>query len=208
MFCKRVLAGCAVAMAKDFVIAKGDAIDAPKIVEQLGLPLFVKPNNSGSSFGVTKVKAADDIEGAVEAAYSESNTVLLEQFVEGREFSQGVYSVGGEVIALPLTEIISKGEFFDYAAKYNGESTEVTPADIEQSISLEIALQAKKIYKLLDCRGFVRIDFIVSGSCPYFIELNSVPGMSSESIIPQQVAAAGMKMNDFLSQIIKNSYKI
>lgn len=207
MLSKRVLSGSSIKVAKDIIINRGESYSSEEIVEKLNLPIFVKPNCSGSSFGVSKVKSVDDVEAAVEEAFKEGDTVIIEQFISGREFSQGVYSFGETVESLPLTEIVSKREFFDYKAKYEGASSEITPADLDSDIALKIANQAKLIYKLVQCRGYVRIDFIVMDGDPYFIELNSVPGMSSESIIPQQIRAAGMDIPQFLQNIIKNSYK-
>lgn len=205
MVCKRVVAPFGVNLAKDMIISKRDKININAIVENIGLPMFIKPNASGSSFGVTKVTQTDQIEVAIQEAYKEGDIIIIEEFIEGREYGQGVYTLNGEIIALPLTEIISKRDFFDYKAKYEGASEEITPADIDKSISDEIADTAKNIYKSIGCKGVVRIDFIVKNSIPYMIEVNSVPGMSAESIIPKQIKCIGKTLTEFYTEIIKES---
>lgn len=193
--------------ADDMFIRKGESCDglAQKAVERLGLPMFVKPTDGGSSFGVTKVKKVEDFDVAVEAAFAEGNTVMAESAVVGRELTCAVYFNGHENVALPVIEIISDNEFFDYEAKYNGHSREVCPAQIPDVLRDEIQDVSKKIYAHLGCSGLVRVDYIASEAGLYFLEVNTIPGMTSASLVPQMVRAAGMSMTDFLTAIIENS---
>ena len=193
--------------ADDMFIRKGECCDgmAQKAVERLGLPMFVKPTDGGSSFGVTKVKKVEDFDAAVEAAFAEGNTVMAESAVVGRELTCAVYFNGHENVALPVIEIISDNEFFDYEAKYNGHSREVCPAQIPDVLRDEIQDVSKKIYAHLGCSGLVRVDYIASKAGLYFLEVNTIPGMTSASLVPQMVRAAGMSMTDFLTAIIENS---
>ena len=193
--------------ADDMFIRKGESCEglAQKAVERLGLPMFVKPTDGGSSFGVTKVKKVEDFDAAVEAAFAEGNTVMAESAVVGRELTCAVYFNGHENVALPVIEIISDNEFFDYEAKYNGHSREVCPAQIPDVLRDEIQDVSKKIYAHLGCSGLVRVDYIASEAGLYFLEVNTIPGMTSASLVPQMVRAAGMSMTDFLTAIIENS---
>ena len=193
--------------ADDMFIRKGECCDglAQKAVERLGLPMFVKPTDGGSSFGVTKVKKVEDFDAAVEAAFAEGNTVMAESAVVGRELTCAVYFNGHENVALPVIEIISDNEFFDYEAKYNGHSREVCPAQIPDVLRDEIQDVSKKIYAHLGCSGLVRVDYIASEAGLYFLEVNTIPGMTSASLVPQMVRAAGISMTDFLTAIRENS---
>ncbi|MBQ6687742.1 MAG: D-alanine--D-alanine ligase [Bacteroidales bacterium] len=193
--------------ADDIFIRKGESMDgmALKAVDKLGLPMFVKPTDGGSSFGVTKVKRAEDFDKAVELAFSEGKTVMAESFISGRELTCAVYSDGKDNIALPVIEIITENDFFDYEAKYNGHSKEVCPAHIPDMLRDEIQEVSKKIYSHLGCSGLVRIDYICSDKGLYFLEVNTIPGMTSASLVPQMVRAAGLSMTDFLTTIIENS---
>lgn len=203
VWCKRVVAEYGVTMANDFIITKGEKIDTKAIVEKLGLPVFVKPSNSGSSFGVTKVKFEKDIPAAVEEAYTEGGVVIIEEAINGREMACGVYVTTKGEHFLPVTEIVSKNEFFDYEAKYNGASNEITPADIPESVREKLQEQTLMIYKVLRCRGIVRVDYILRDNVPYFIEVNTVPGMSNASIIPQQLAHAKITVNEVFTEIME-----
>lgn len=193
--------------ADDIFIRKGEVAEglAKKTVERLGLPMFVKPTDGGSSFGVTKVKKAEDFDAAVEAAFAEGKTVMAEGAVVGRELTCAVYFNGSGNVALPVIEIITENEFFDYEAKYNGHSREVCPAQIPDALRDEIQEVSKKIYAHLGCAGLVRVDYIASEEGLYFLEVNTIPGMTSASLVPQMVRAAGMSMTDFLTTIIENS---
>ena len=193
--------------AKDIFLRKGESVEglAEQAVEKLGLPMFVKPTDGGSSFGVTKVKSVGDFGKAVDCAFSEGNMLIAEAAVTGRELTCAVYNNGKENIALPVIEIITENEFFDYEAKYNGHSREVCPAQIPDSLRDEIQEVSKKIYAHLGCAGLVRVDYISSAEGLYFLEVNTIPGMTSASLVPQMVRAAGLSMTDFLTTIIENS---
>lgn len=193
--------------AKDIFLRKGESVDglAEKAVAQLGLPMFVKPTDGGSSFGVTKVKKVEDFEKAVEYAFAEGNMLIAEAAVVGRELTCAVYFNGVENVALPVIEIITENEFFDYEAKYQGHSREVCPAQIPDALRDEIQTVSKKIYAHLGCAGLVRVDYISSEEGLYFLEVNTIPGMTSASLVPQMVRASGMSMTDFLNTVIENS---
>ena len=193
--------------ADDLFLRKGEGTSglAEKAVQKLGLPMFVKPTDGGSSFGVTKVKTVEDFDKAVEYAFSEGNMLIAEAAITGRELTCAVYSDGKENVALPVIEIITENEFFDYEAKYQGYSREVCPAQIPDSLRDEIQEVSKKIYEHLGCAGLVRVDYISAEDGLYFLEVNTIPGMTSASLVPQMVRAAGLSMTDFLNSIIENS---
>ena len=199
---KRAVAGSGIHLAKEILLNKTSEIDPAAIVAELGLPLFVKPNASGSSFGVTKVKKQNELLPAITEAFKESDQVLMEEFIEGREISCGVMIAGGKEYIFPITELVCQSEFFDYKAKYQGFSNEITPADLPEAIRKEVNRLTLIAYKRLNCRGVVRIDFIVKGETPYMIEINTIPGMSSHSIIPQQAATMGMSLTELFNLII------
>ncbi|MBQ7877505.1 MAG: D-alanine--D-alanine ligase [Bacteroidales bacterium] len=192
--------------AQDMFIRKGESLEglAEKAVQKLGLPMFVKPTDGGSSFGVTKVKTVEDFDKAVEYAFSEGNMLIAESAVVGRELTCAVYYNGKEYVALPVIEIITENEFFDYEAKYNGHSREVCPAEIPDSLRDEIQEVSKKVYAHLGCSGLVRVDYISSEDGLYFLEVNTIPGMTAASLVPQMVRAAGLDMTDFLTTVIEN----
>ena len=192
--------------ADDIFVRKGESLEglAEKAVEKLGLPMFVKPTDGGSSFGVTKVKTVEDFDKAVEYAFSEGNMLIAEAAVVGRELTCAVYFDGSEYVALPVIEIITENEFFDYEAKYNGHSREVCPAQIPDALRDEIQEVSKKIYAHLGCSGLVRVDYIASEEGLYFLEVNTIPGMTAASLVPQMVRAAGLDMTDFLTTVIEN----
>ena len=193
--------------ADDIFLRKGESVEglAQKAVEKLGLPMFVKPTDGGSSFGVTKVKSVEDFDMAVEYAFSEGNMLIAEAAIVGRELTCAVYYNGKENVALPVIEILTENEFFDYEAKYNGHSKEVCPAQIPDSLRNEIQETSKKIYAHLGCAGLVRVDYICAEDGLYFLEVNTIPGMTAASLVPQMVRAAGMDMTDFLTTVIENS---
>ena len=200
--CKRAVAGSGIHLAKEILLNKTSEIDPAAIIAELGLPLFVKPNASGSSFGVTKVKKQNELLPAITEAFKESDQVLMEEFIEGREISCGVMIAGGKEYIFPITELVCQSEFFDYKAKYQGFSNEITPADLPEAIRKEVNRLTLIAYKRLNCSGVVRIDFIVKGETPYMIEINTIPGMSSHSIIPQQAATMGMSLTELFNLII------
>ena len=193
--------------ADDVFIRRGDDVAgmADKVIGKLGLPLFVKPTDGGSSFGVVKVKKAEDFESAVEQAFAEGKTVLAERFIPGRELTDAVYFNGKELVALPVIEIVTKNEFFDYDAKYNGFSEEICPAPISEELTRTIQNASVKIYERLGCSGVVRVDYILSEDGLYFLEVNTIPGMTSASLVPKMIRTAGLDITDFLTEIIENS---
>jgi D-alanine-D-alanine ligase len=194
-------------MSEAILIRKGEKIDIESIIKKTGLPSFVKPNDSGSSFGVTKVRQKEDLMAAIEKAFKESNEVMVETFMKGREVACGVVKTKNKNMVLPVIEIISKNEFFDYEAKYTpGRSDEVVPADIPEKITSEIQRLSSLIYDLLGCKGVVRVDFIVVEDKPYFLEINSVPGMTAESLVPKEAAAAGISLEELYSMVVEDMF--
>ena len=193
--------------AEDVFIRKGEDMEslADRTIRKLGLPLFVKPTDGGSSFGVTKVKLKEEFPAAVTAAFSEGETVIAEKFIPGREITCAVYQTGNGTAALPVIEIVTDHEFFDYDAKYNGFSKEICPAGLPDDLTARVQDSAKKIYERLGCSGVVRVDYILSGDDLYFLEVNTIPGMTSASLVPKMVRTAGMDITDFLTEIIENS---
>lgn len=193
--------------ADDIFIRKGDDIEglAARAVEKLGLPMFVKPTDGGSSFGVSKVKDISEFDKAVELAFSEGEMLIAEAAIAGRELTCAVYYDGNGPVALPVIEIVSDNEFFDYQAKYEGHSREICPAVIPDSLRDRIQEVSKLIYGKLGCSGLVRVDYISSEDGLYFLEVNTIPGMTSASLVPQMVRAAGLSMTEFLTSVIENS---
>jgi D-alanine-D-alanine ligase len=197
-------------VAKSLLSFKDNPLPHTTILAQLTLPVFVKPNNGGSSIGMSKVANAADLEGALEKAFKEDDQVLVEQFIKGREFTIGVFKNEGRITTLPITEVISKKDFFDYEAKYvAGMSEEITPAVIDDAVAEKVRSTAKLAYELLNCRGVVRIDFIYNETdqLPYMLEVNTVPGQSEASIVPQQVRAMGWSLQEFYSALIEECLK-
>jgi D-alanine-D-alanine ligase len=205
--CKLFLKEYMIPMADAILIRRNDSLDPSAIAKKLGMPCFVKPNDSGSSFGVSKVKKKEELLDALKKAFKESDEVLIEAFMKGREVACGVLKTSTKTLVLPVTEIISKNEFFDYEAKYSsGKSEEVTPAVMPLNVTGEIQRLSSFIYDLLGCKGIVRVDFIVIGDKPFFLEINTVPGMTEESLIPQQVKAAGIPFNEFYGMILEDLF--
>ena len=195
-------------VAKSLHLFKNKPVSTADILSTLKLPVFVKPNNGGSSIGMSKVNEEADLQEALVKAFKEDEQVLVEEFIKGREFTIGVFKNKGEVVALPITEILTQKEFFDYEAKYNGESEEVTPANISEDIAEKVRHAAKNAYNIFNCNGVERIDFIydeISGN-PFMLEINTVPGQSDASIIPQQVKAMGWTLKDFYSALIEECF--
>jgi len=195
-------------VAKSAQIFKGGGYDLSQIKQDLRLPYFVKPNNGGSSIGMSKVKNQYDLQSALDKAFKEDAQLLIEEFIEGREFTVGVVKLDGKVTVLPATEVETAKEFFDFEAKYTpGVATETTPAPMRPETRKRVEEIATAVYNKLNCRGVVRIDFILTGDEGdfYFIEINTIPGQTGTSFIPQQVAAFGMKLNDFYTKLIKET---
>ena len=206
--CKNYLKGLdCVKCAEEIFIRKGDSQDglAERAVAELGLPMFVKPTDGGSSFGVTKVKKAEDFMPAVAAAFDEGNTVIAERAISGRELTCAVYKPGDTPVALPVIEIITDNEYFDYEAKYLGKSNEVCPAALSAEETAMVQEASVRIYRRLGCSGCVRMDYILAEDGLYFLEINTVPGMTAASLVPKMVRTAGLDMTDFLTSIIENS---
>ncbi len=188
--------------ANSIYLSKGDAIDGNEVAQELGLPFFVKPNQSGSSLGVSKVNSLEDFDKALAFAFAEDNDILIESYLKGREVSVGVIKYKGETKVMGITEILSENDFFDYEAKYLGKSEEVTPANLSEEIKNSVEETAKKVYEALGMSGFSRTDFIIMNDIPHFIEINTNPGLSPQSIFPQQAAYSNMPMSDLLDNEI------
>ena len=209
------LKGFGVSISESLIVRKGfeHLVTDDEIIEKIGLPCFVKPNAGGSSFGVTKVKSADQIHEAIQKAMHESDEVMVEAFMEGTEISQGCYKTQEKEVVLPATEVVSDNEFFDYNAKYNGQVREITPARLKEETAERVSLITSMIYDILGCSGIIRVDYIITHTTDEngkererinMLEVNTTPGMTATSFIPQQVRAAGMDMKDVLTDIIEN----
>jgi D-alanine-D-alanine ligase len=196
-----------IAVANSMHLFKHTPVAPAAILEKLQLPVFVKPNNGGSSIGMSKVTTADALAPALEKAFKEDTQVLVEEFISGREFTIGVFKTKGALQVLPITEIETANEFFDFEAKYQGKSVETTPALISDTMQSLLEAAAKRVYEVLNCRGVVRIDFIYNEEkgLPYMLEVNTVPGQSAASVIPQQVKAMGVSLQDFYTSIVEES---
>ncbi|MEO7532029.1 MAG: D-alanine--D-alanine ligase [Sediminibacterium sp.] len=194
-------------VAKSLHLFKHTPVTPENILQQLSLPVFVKPNNGGSSIGMSKVNRANELEAALGKAFKEDDQVLVEEFISGREFTIGVFKNKHETMVLPITEIMTKNEFFDFEAKYQGKSEETTPAVIDAKMKEQLESAAKRVYEVLNCRGVVRIDFIYDTATqqPYMLEVNTVPGQSEASVIPQQVRAMGWSLKDFYTAVIEQA---
>ncbi len=214
-FNKRFAVGVAkmsgVAVANSLLLFKGQPINEADINSKLSYPLYIKPNNGGSSIGMSKIDEPHQLRGAIDKAFNEDTQVLIEEMIKGREFTIGVFKTKGEIIVLPITEVKAHPEmqFFDFEAKYEGKSTETTPAMIDETVAGLLRDAARNIYQALNCNGVVRMDFIFNEekNTPYLLEVNTIPGQSSASIIPQQVAAMGWKLSDFYTKIVEECWK-
>jgi len=194
-------------VAKSLHLFRHTPMSGEDILKQLKLPVFVKPNSGGSSIGMSKVSNADALPEALKKAFQEDEQILVEEFISGREFTVGVFKTTSEIIVLPITEVITQKEFFDFEAKYEGKSQEITPAQIPEDIGAKIRDTAKKVYEVLNCRGVVRIDFIYDEvkAAPFMLEVNTIPGQSEASIVPQQVKAYGWTLKQFYSALIEDA---
>ena len=201
-YCNQFLRAFNIPVAKSLFLSKVDQYNPSEIVESLGLPIFIKPSDSGSSYGISKVKIIEDIPKALQFAFNEGRTVIIESFLDGIEVTCGVYRSSNGLVALPLTEIVSENEFFDFEAKYQGKSSEITPARISEELKIEVQAMAKKIYELLQLKSIARIDFMLVNNQPYIIEVNTTPGFSAASIVPQMLSSAGISLGDFWGDII------
>jgi D-alanine-D-alanine ligase len=202
---KAFLAQFGIKSAKSYLVRKNDYVRPEEVVKAVGLPCFIKPNNCGSSFGVSKIKTAGDIVAAIDNALAEDSEVIIEEFLEGREFTNGIFRSRNCIRILPITEIKPGNEFFDYEAKYTGKSAEITPAELTPELEQKCKLLTGKIYKLLNCDGVVRIDYILRGDEFYLLEVNTTPGLSPQSIVPQQIRAEGMTEAEVFTMLIEDA---
>jgi D-alanine-D-alanine ligase len=202
-----VLAKYGIPSAKSFYLRKGENINEEKIVEELGLPLFVKPNQSGSSLGISKVKAKSELAAAIEFAFKEDDEILIESFLNGMEVSVGVIDYKGETIVLGITEIVPHKEFFDYEAKYEGASEEITPARLDEETRYKVEKIAKHAYESLGMSGFSRSEYIIMDGTPYMLEMNTNPGFSPASILPQQAKIYGISIKDLCGNEVEKALK-
>ncbi len=202
-YCNQFLKTFGFNVASSVRLIKDQKYNASEIMEKLGLPVFVKPCDSGSSYGISKVNKSEELTPAINVAFSEGSSLVIESFLKGVEVTCGVYRNNTELVALPLTEIVSENEFFDYDAKYNGKSQEITPARISDENKNKIQASAKEIYELLNLRSIARIDFMLVEDVPYVIEVNTTPGFSDASIVPKMLETANISVGEFWSQVLK-----
>ena len=205
------LRGFGVNVADSILLRRGESYDEQTIADRLGMPCFVKPAADGSSFGVSKVKNADQLAPALRVAFMESDEVMIEGFLDGVEISQGVYKTAEKSVVLPATEVVTSNEFFDYDAKYNGQVQEITPARLAPETAAKVAAETSRIYDILHANGIIRIDYIISKDKDgndkiNMLEINTTPGMTATSFIPQQVRAAGLDIKEVLSEIVENQF--
>ncbi|SHJ51752.1 D-alanine--D-alanine ligase [Pseudozobellia thermophila] len=193
--------------ATSFYLNLGDPIDVQAIVDKVGLPCFVKANKAGSSFGISKVYQAEDLGPAIQKAYQEDDEVIIESFLDGTEVSVGVITYKGQTKVLPITEIVSENDFFDYEAKYQGKSKEITPARLSPEQERNVVETAKRAYEVLKMKGYSRSEFIFIGDEPYMLEMNTTPGLTAESILPQQAKTAGISMSELFESAIEEALK-
>ena len=207
----RYLRSFGVNVADSILLRRGDSYDEQEIARRIGMPCFVKPSADGSSFGVSKVKNADQLAPALRVAFMESDEVMIESFLDGIEISQGVYKTARKSVVLPATEVVTNNEFFDYDAKYNGQVQEITPARLSEDTARRVAEETSRIYDILHANGIIRIDYIIAKDNEgndqiNMLEINTTPGMTATSFIPQQVRAAGLDIKDVLSEIVENQF--
>ncbi len=192
-------------VARSIYLNMHDPVDPDEMIREIGLPLFVKPNRAGSSYGISKVKTKEELLPALNYAFKEDKEIIIEEFLEGREFSVGVIKLNGNTEVFPITEIISENEFFDYEAKYLGKAQEITPAELDEPTRQKIIETARRVYDVLDLNGVSRAEYILHNGKPYFLEINMVPGLTEASILPQQIRAAGYRLSDVFDEIIQAS---
>jgi len=201
--CKSFLIKHNILTPKSFLLNKKNNINIKEILNITGIPVFVKPNKGGSSFGISRVENIDNLKFSIEKAFKEDNEVIIEKEIKGREISVGIINLKNKIIALPPTEIVSHNDFFDYNAKYKGQSDEITPAKLNKDETVLIQKLSKKIYKILDLKGFSRADFILRNNKFYFLEINTNPGLTKESILPQQAISYGISLEELFESLIK-----
>ena len=205
--CNQYLKGFGIRVSESMILRKGFEILDEEVINKVGLPCFIKPNAGGSSFGVTKVKTQEDIQPAIEKAFNESDEVMIEAYMQGTEITCGCYKTKNKEVVFPITEVVTSNEFFDYDAKYNGQVDEITPARIPEETAERVRLLTSAIYDILGCDGIIRIDYIITeGEKVNLLEINTTPGMTATSFIPQQVRAAGLDIKDVMTDIIENKF--
>lgn len=208
-YCNHIVRGTGVAVSKNVHLFKRHKCDLETLIQHINLPAFIKPNQGGSSVGMSKVSKVKELKPALDKAFAEDDEILIEEYIKGRELTCGVFDYQGEVMRFPVTEIISKNDFFDYEAKYNKAfAEEITPAQISSELTQEIQETSARLYRVLNCKGVVRFDYISTDDTLWFLEVNTVPGMSNESIIPQQIQAMGYSLKEFYSMIIEEALSI
>ena len=205
--CLSTLKPYGIKTAESYFVNFGDAVDEDAIVKKVGLPCFVKANRAGSSFGITKVYKKEDLQNALDVAFKEDDEVIIESYLDGIEVSVGVITYKGAIKVLPITEIVSDNDFFDYKAKYLGESQEITPARIDDDLAKKVRHTAKKVYEVLKLKGFSRSEYIFKNGEPHLLEVNTVPGLTTASILPQQAANAGITMTELFENAIEEALK-
>ncbi|MDR1091386.1 MAG: D-alanine--D-alanine ligase [Prevotella sp.] len=205
--CNNYLKNFGIKVAQSVYLSKETKYNIVDIANKLGFPMFVKPNTGGSSFATTKVKTIGQLQEAIDTAFAETSDVIIESFISGREVTCGCYKVKDKEVVFPLTEVVTTNEFFDYYAKYEGQVEEITPARISEDMTERIQKLTRTIYDLVGAKGIIRADFIISEDTPYLLEVNTTPGMTQTSFIPQQVAAAGLNITEVLTEIIENEFK-
>lgn len=206
--CNQYLKGFGIKVADSIMLRKGQIIDNKDVIKKIGLPCFIKPSLGGSSFGVTKVKTPEQIQPAIVNAFKEAQEIIIESFMNGTELTCGCYKTREKEAIFPLTEVVSHDEFFDYDAKYNGKVDEITPARVSEDITKRVQTITSTIYDILGCEGIIRIDYIITeGHKINLLEVNTTPGMTATSFIPQQIRAAKLNIKDVLSEIIENKFK-
>ena len=205
--CNQYLKGFGIRVSESLILRKDFEILDEEVINKVGLPCFIKPNAGGSSFGVTKVKTKEDIQPAIEKAFKESDEVMIEAFMKGTEITCGCYKTKDKEVVFPITEVVTGNEFFDYDAKYNGQVEEITPARIPEETAERVRLLTSAIYDILGCSGIIRIDYIITeGEKVNLLEINTTPGMTATSFIPQQVRAAGLDIKDVMTDIIEDKF--
>ena len=203
--CNQYLKGFGIKVAESILLRAGQGVTAEEVADKIAFPCFIKPNVGGSSFGVTKVKSLDQVQPAIEKAFAEGEEVLIEAFMSGVEITCGIYKTKEKSVVFPITEVVSENEFFDFDAKYKGQVNEITPARLSASLTERVQKLTAAIYDILGCKGIVRIDYIISeGDVINLLEVNTTPGMTATSFIPQQVAAAGLDIKEVMTEIIEN----
>lgn len=204
--CNNFLKNFGYKVAESVLLREGQSYDTEAIVDKLQLPIFVKPSIGGSSFATTKVKERNELKKAIDIAFKEANEVIIESFIKGTEVTCGCYKVKDKSVVFPLTEVVTSNEFFDYEAKYEGKVEEITPARLPDDMTKKIQELTLRVYDLVGAKGIIRTDYIISDNVPYLLEVNTTPGMTPTSFIPQQVAAAGMDITEVLTDIIEQEF--